>query len=54
MEICFHFNKGKEEIKQYLIINKDYILLPWLMIPHKQFGSIQHIIIEALYNKHLS
>jgi hypothetical protein len=29
-------------------------LLPWLMIPHKQFGNIQHTIIEALYNKHLS
>jgi hypothetical protein len=29
-------------------------LLPWLMILHKQFGNVQHIIFEALYNKHLS
>lgn len=50
----FHLNKGEEEIKPYLIINKGYLLLRWLMIPHKQFGNIQHSIIEALYNKHLS
>jgi len=50
----FHLNKGEEEIKPYLIINKGYLLPPWLMIPHKQFGNIQHTIIEALYNKHLS
>jgi len=37
-----------------LITNKGYFLLPWLMIPHKQFGNIQNIIFEALYNKHLS
>ncbi len=50
----FHVNKGEEEIKPYLITNKGYLLLPCLMIPHKQSGNVQHIIFEALYNKHLS
>jgi hypothetical protein len=38
----FHLNKSEEGIK------------PWLMIPHKQTSYIQHTILEALYNKHLS
>jgi len=50
----FHINKGEEEIKSYLIVDKVYPLLPWLMIPHKQFGNIRHIVLEALYKKHLS
>jgi len=53
-ENMFHFNKGEKEIKPCLITNKGYLLLPWLMILHKQFGNVQHTIFEALYNKHLS
>lgn len=50
----FHINKGEEEIKPYLIVDKVYPLFLWLMIPHKQYGNIQHIVLKALYNKHLS
>jgi hypothetical protein len=50
----FHINRGEEEIKPYLIIDKVWALLPWLMIPHKQFGNIRHIVLDALYKKHLS
>jgi hypothetical protein len=49
----FHLNRGEEGIKHYLIANKGYLLLPWLMIPHKQTKSIQYIVLEALYNKHI-
>ncbi len=50
----FHINKNEEEIKPYLIVDKVYLLLPWLMIPHKQYGNIRHIVLEELYKKHLS
>jgi hypothetical protein len=45
----FHINKGEEEIKPYLIVDKLYPLLPWLMIPHRQYGNIRHIVLEELY-----
>ncbi len=44
----FHLNKGWEEIKPYLITNKGYLLLPWLMIPQKQSSNIQHTIFESI------
>jgi len=49
----FHLNRGEEGIKHSLITNKGYHLLPWMMIPHKQTSSIQHIVLETLYNKHI-
>jgi hypothetical protein len=48
----FHLNRGEKRIKTYLIANKGYPLLSWLMIPHKQTNNIQHIVLEVLYNKH--
>jgi len=29
----FHFNKGEEGSKPYLVVNKGYPLLPWLSQP---------------------
>jgi phospholipid N-methyltransferase len=37
----FHINKSEEEIKPYLIVDKVYPWLPWLMIPHKQSNNIR-------------
>jgi hypothetical protein len=41
---------GHEGIKLDIIGNKGYLLMPWLMVPHKQIG-IQHTILEILFNK---
>jgi hypothetical protein len=38
----------------YIIGDKCYPFLPWLMIHHKQNATIRHIILEAFYNKHVS
>jgi hypothetical protein len=36
----FCFNRGKKLIKPYLIVEKYYILFPWLMIPQIVFGHV--------------
>jgi hypothetical protein len=40
-------------IKLYIIGNKDYPLLPWMMVPHKQTGVL-HSMFETLFNKQFS
>jgi hypothetical protein len=50
----FHFNYGLEDVKPYLIRDKGYYFLPWLMIPCTQLANYHHIVLEALiYNKQL-
>ncbi len=39
-----------EGIKAYIIKNKGYPLLLWLMVLHKQ-TSVQHFILETIFNK---
>jgi len=52
--IFFNEFDSHEDIKPYIIIEDEgYQLLPWLMMPHKQI-SVQHSILEALYDKQLS
>jgi hypothetical protein len=51
--IFFNEFDSHEDIKPYIIEDKGYQLLPWLMMPHKQI-NVQHSILEALYNKQLS
>jgi hypothetical protein len=46
----FEMDCGEYNIKLYIIGDKRYHLLPWLMIPHKQ-GNVQHIILESLFNR---
>jgi hypothetical protein len=50
----FQLTRGEENIKLYILGEKGYLLLPWLMIPHKQIANVHHIILEALYNKQLN
>jgi hypothetical protein len=40
-------------IKLYVIGNKAYPLLPWMMVPHKQTGVL-HSMLETLFNKQFS
>jgi hypothetical protein len=42
-----------EGIKTYIIGEKWYLLLPWLMVPHKQIWMC-HYVLKVLYNKWLS
>jgi hypothetical protein len=42
-----------EGISPYLIRDKGYPLLLWLMVPHKKIG-VRHFILQALLNKRLS
>jgi hypothetical protein len=42
-----------ESIKPYIIGNKGYPLLPWMMVPHKQIGVL-HFMLETLFNKQFS
>ncbi len=42
-----------EGINPYLIRDKGYPLLLWLMVPHMQI-SVRHFILQALLNKRLS
>jgi hypothetical protein len=40
-------------IKLYIIGNKGYPLLPWMMVPHKQ-TRVFHSMLETLFNKQFS
>jgi hypothetical protein len=42
-----------EGIKHYIIGNKGYPLLPWMMVLDKQMGVL-HFILETLINKRFS
>jgi hypothetical protein len=43
-------DQGESGIKPYIIVDKGYPLLPWLMILHKQ-GNVPCIILESLFNR---
>jgi hypothetical protein len=49
-KVLFSLECGQEGVKTYIIEDKGYPLLPWLMISHKQIG-MRHTILESLYNK---
>jgi hypothetical protein len=49
----FVIELGQKGIKPYVLRDKGYPLLPWLMVPHKQIGVCQ-IMLEILYNQQLS
>lgn len=54
-EIMFNFEHGSQiGIHPYLIGDKGYLFLLWLMIPHKKFVNTRHTILKATFNKHLS
>jgi hypothetical protein len=40
-------------IKLYIMGDKSYPLLPWLMVSHKQL-KVHHILFDVLYNWQLS
>jgi hypothetical protein len=44
--------QGEEGIKPYILGNKGYLLLPWLMVLFKQFANVCHIVLETLYKRH--
>ncbi len=48
----FRMVQGEEEIKPYILGDKGYLLLPWLMVLLKQFDNVCHIVLETLHNKH--
>ncbi len=50
----FHFDHGCQNgIYQYIIGDKGYPLLPWLVIPHKHNIATKLILLEAFYNRHI-
>jgi hypothetical protein len=46
-------DQGENGIKPYIIVDKGYPLLPWLMIFHKQ-GNVRCTILELLFNRQFS
>ncbi len=48
----FQIDPNDNDIKPYLIDDKGYMFLPWLMIAHKQ-GGVHHTILKLLFNKDL-
>jgi hypothetical protein len=50
----FWMVQGEKKIKLYILGDKGYLLLPWVMVRHKQVGNACHIILEVLYNKHFN
>lgn len=51
---CLAPNMSQDNIRPYILGNKGYLLLPWLRILHKQNANVQHILLEAFYNRQLS
>ncbi len=49
----FNEHDAHEGIKFYVIGDKGYTLMPWLMVLHKQ-TRIWHTILKTLFNKQLS
>jgi hypothetical protein len=49
----FQWNWGEKGIWLYILEVKSCLLLPWLMIIHKYVGNVHHIILLALFSKHL-
>ncbi len=48
----FQIDQNDNGIKPYLIDDKGYMFLRWLMIAHKH-GVVHHIILKLLFNKDL-
>lgn len=48
----FNEHDAHEGMKFYIIGDKDYPLMPWLMVLHKQTG-IRRTILKTLFNKQL-
>lgn len=50
----FHFDHGFQNgIYPYIIGDKGYPLLPWLVIPHKHNATTKHTLLKAFYNRHI-
>ncbi len=51
----FDLEHGSHDgIHPYINGDKDYLLLLWLMIPHKYSANVKHTFLKTLYNRHLS
>jgi len=51
-EELFSEQNSHESINPYVINDKGYPLLPWLMVPQKQ-TSERHFVLHVLFNKRL-
>lgn len=49
----FNENTLHDGIRPYIIDDKGYLLLPWLMVLHQQMG-VHHYVFQALFNKQLN
>lgn len=50
----FRMVHGEKKFELYILGDKGYPLLPWVMVRHKQVSNACHIILEVLYNKHFN
>ncbi len=49
----FNENILHEGIRPYIIDDKGYLFLPWLMVLHQQMG-VHHYVFQAFFNKRLN